>query len=404
METPDPVARDLRDEFIHAGQLVHAQFADTATEPWTDDQGVVHLGVTAQADQPAIRQALDDSDDLDVVLDLVEHPQTYLDDIVVNVYKQPGLEAITSATHDYAHNQVVLTASEVTPDVQEALAAAYGGAVVLESVPEEPIHASRDADTNPFYAGGMIEEYQPSSGTTAGGACTNGFSWITGLGDPRIITAGHCYPDVWTDGGANDIDGARTDYGCGACYHEGKAIASTYTSNSANPATNVNGDLAIINTDINPDGTWLGRQGAPQMFVGGVNSTDHIAVTGVDKWSAAGDQVCFSGSRTGTHCGSNDNGWGSYHVDDTSASYSNVNHVVKASLGWGHCPFGGDSGGPVYKLSGDTAIARGIISGSNDEIFISHADGSLPFTDCHLYYTDIGQAYQQWTEGHIEVQ
>jgi hypothetical protein len=60
-------------------------------------------------------------------------------------------------------------------------------------------------------------------------------------------------------------------------------------------------------------------------------------------------------------------------------------HIVEGSRpqGSGNCIIGGDSGGPVYPVRADTAVAaKGIISGQNSDP-----------SNCYVFFTDTWDAY-----------
>jgi hypothetical protein len=112
---------------------------------------------------------------------------------------------------------------------------------------------------------------------------------------------------------------------------------------------------------------------------------------------------------TGVQCGEEveENGDGGYNVEDENFSWENTNgdvytRSVLATKGWGQCPIPGDSGAPVYINTPGTGVAaHGILSGSGgggDDYFVGHFEPS----HCEMLFTEIGQAYDHWPNGHVE--
>ncbi|MGO4255361.1 hypothetical protein [Marmoricola sp. RAF53] len=400
-----PPDQKLIDDLETISDVVSETAADESTGgAWVDDEsGNVVVGITDPTVEPDVSIALDAADVNNVAFAQVDHSQATLDDIVENVYDQPGLEDISSAMHDYEHNQVVLTSSEpVTDELRESVFAAYGDAAVIDSEPLVVDPVRREADTSPFYAGAWI-----GNGVFNTALCTAAWSWVMPSGAARMLTAGHCFP-TGPSGGWND---ATTNATKTYNYALGRAVSSTYKDGSG--TAGADGDLALLDTNIGAGGAATHRSAAPRMWTGGSSSDTSTTVVGVDRWTAKGTAVCYSGMKRGVQCGRtvDSDGNGGYVVADASASYKSsdgekVSHVARATKGWGKCPQPGDSGSPVYvNTPGPGVAAHGIVSGATfghnfggDDEFVGKYE---PLSHCELFFTEIGQAYQHWA-GHIE--
>jgi len=120
--------------------------------------------------------------------------------------------------------------------------------------------------------------------------------------------------------------------------------------------TKVAGDFALITVSS------LSAGGAePYLFRGG--SGGSTTKTKVYGWNNAtpvvGDQLCTDGRQTGEMCG-----WVIYRVgfDQSYGSDGWARHITSAKKqGW--CLIKGDSGSPLYTVSGSGAYVRGILSG-----------------------------------------
>lgn len=371
-----------------------------AAGAWVDDATQqLTVGVVGQENAAAVTQALNAQGITDFVIKLVTHTQEELDAIVDGVYDNPELSSISSATHDYQSNVVVLTSTEQPTDaLRAAIYNRYGDAAVIESEPLVPeTMATRDADRSAFWAGAWV-------GSWGGGTfCTLGFSWIAENGGPRMLSAGHCWP-VGTD---YSLDVGTPDK-YGATYSVGRVIASTYDEYTGTMGSN--GDLSLINTVWNREDGVLNRQGGPRMWTGGTTSSTSTPIVGVTKWTNNGRRVCYSGMRRGVQCGATiqDDGDGGYTVIDPDASYRGggivVRNQARATKGWGRCVIPGDSGAPVYiNTPGIGVSAHGILSGAvggGDDRYV----GKYEPSHCAMWFTEIGQAYQQWPGGRIETQ
>ena len=253
---------------------------------------------------------------------------------------------------------------------------------------------SRNKDGSALEGGSLWARWSLADGV--GRRCSMGFSWKgTDKSFSRfMITAGHCIPKQKADTllAVNDYGGSDGDWD----YFLGGLSAENTTFKSGEGTVDGNGDLARINMDE------FGRLGAALMWTGGPSSTSSRDVVGVKKWAADGDPLCYSGATTGAYC--------DYTVDDTDSTYKDGDEVfrqmIKASKDGGQCSMHGDSGAAIYQRVGDTgALAFGILSGGSG----GGADGYIgPIDtlteDCHVAFTAIGQAYQQWSGGEVYTQ
>lgn len=189
---------------------------------------------------------------------------------------------------------------------------------------------------------------------------------------------------------------------------DGRAEDTTFQAGTG--TIGADGDLALINTVKTPSGTTINRSGAPRMWTLGPTSTSSTTVDSVDLWTTNGLAVCYSGMLRGVQCGTtvDDDGDGGYNVEDKDASYTDaltgevVTHVARATKGWGKCPQSGDSGAPVYVNTPGTGVAaHGILSGAGGGGTDQYVAKFEP-SHCTMYFTEIGQAYDHWTAGHIE--
>ena len=396
LDGPLPLAEAR--ELERVKDAVDAVSEDTTASAWVDPgSGAITVGVTEDADLSEVGAQLDAQGVSDVRFIEVDHSRAALDEIVEGVYDQPGMENISSAMHHYESNTVVLTSRvPVTDALREAVYLNFGDAAVLASEPVSIEPSSRDADTSPFYAGAWIGRYGASSSH-----CTVGFSWVGETGRSFMLTAGHCYPT-----GSNLS--VATNFGNGNhLYQMGRVIRTTVDSGGT---VGADGDLALIGTRVALDGTVLNRSGSPRMFTGGTTSTTSTTVNSVDRWTAVGVDVCYSGMKRGVQCGIEvqDDGDGGFLVQDENYSYESSdgrrwNNVALATKRWGRCPIPGDSGAPVYiNTPGVGVAAHGILQGSGgggDDHYVGKYEiGGT----CRMVFTEIGQAYQAFN-GSVEV-
>ncbi|MBB5781035.1 hypothetical protein [Nonomuraea jabiensis] len=191
--------------------------------------------------------------------------------------------------------------------------------------------AGRLDDTAPFYGGMRINNNDNNS------FCTAGFGVVAG-GAEYLLTAGHCGR---TNGGFNNGNDSR--------------FVGTATQEQ------VSHDLLLISTDA---GSRIWDGGVP----GGLNTGGEFTkgVVGWD-WAYSGEYVCHSGSRSGAVCSIQNSGnfTATTCGNDVYGNYECYTDLIysERTNGSPACQ-GGDSGGPVFTLSGSSdVIAKGTITG-----------------------------------------
>ena len=193
---------------------------------------------------------------------------------------------------------------------------------------QNPKTTSRLADFAPWWGGARIANAQLGAG------CTSGFGVQNYYGSKFIVTAGHC--------GAVGNDWYNGDWT--------RRMGMAYSKHTAY-------DIMLIPTDAG------GR-----IYDGGVGTNEFSKdVVGAGQ-VFMGEWLCTSGSVSGAVCG--------YLVNNFTTSYCGY-----AATGVWNCfsdlstapqkdgvigVRSGDSGGPVFNLSGPNVIAKGIISGQGN--------------------------------------
>jgi trypsin len=248
---------------------------------------------------------------------------------------------------------VNLTASQATElDHMYGAQAVNVFDVTPQQADSRQVAASRIGDTAPFNGGDAI---MPAAHNYN---CSTGFGIVIG-GASRLLTAGHCFT-VGTSVYNGRWLGGTTFTGSNAPM--GTVIASAYSSQLD----------AEVMSGSGSDLIWTGPIGDPQ----------RATVSGVGTW-AVGDQVCTSGANGGEICG---------------LTVEQVNYCVFLSLHY-DCHLTrvhgsreivpGDSGGPVFRFSGNSVTAVGIVSG-----FDSTNDGNSYFTGIYAILSQWGASLQ----------
>ncbi|WP_165945295.1 S1 family peptidase [Micromonospora sp. KC723] len=258
----------------------------------------------------------------------------------------PGVSGLYAASVDAERNRVVVRASALTEETRTALASRYGAdRVAVHLTPGADVEAmySRDSDANPFFGGATVH--------TNRGVCTIGFSW-THEGEHYFLTAGHCT--------SANTDVRMPRYGSSKV---GKVVRDNWNNSTGSVKLSgqsyYSGDLALVKMNS-------GWKTDAKMYVGGPNSNNSRVVKGVASRSPKyGDKYCTGGTTTGEQCG--------WKVIDTKVNirYRDGEMLRNATLGerLGVCIKNGDSGGPVYSVSGGKVVAKGIISGGGQYEF-----------------------------------
>ncbi|AQZ69444.1 hypothetical protein BKM31_55355 [[Actinomadura] parvosata subsp. kistnae] len=327
-------------------------------------------------------------------------------DEILNLDAQiPGADKLIASSIWEARNQVMVQASEVTPELRLGLAQRYGATTVsiwlrpglqrpsrLIAGPNDPdpdlstFKCSNDSKgneldcrlkdgivNNPRWALGVDFYINGGSRYAAhGGKCTTGFAWGT-KSDNYFLTAGHCLPtNMPANAKVGLTDGRVLGDQAGSTYTDGKG--------SVIGQNGLQGDLARFKLAT--------RAQTASIFISD-NNKDSEKAPVAGKWSRSpreNDEYCTGGYRTGQECG--------WVVSDAStrAEYddgSTTEEVIPVVEGhrFGTCTWSGDSGGPVYTIVDNGPAqgyitAKGIISGG------TAAESGL----CAQYFTDIRRA------------
>lgn len=331
---------------------------DTAARAWVAAGSSVASGVkTRTLPRPTVpaRFAITDRSyaDLERIID---------DATRVEQARVPDADAIYRLEPDYESNRVTVVVSRSSSALEAALLARYGStSIVIRVVPTPalPRAATRNADYNPFLGGATL--HSPM------GDCTSGFPW-TNISYEYMLTAGHCGPNGGSYSAAVPMGtgypgtGENWDTGVGTVYFSGQSV--------------YRGDLALV--------VMSGSQyGEPKVYYRG--TTDSYYRTVREMWSRSPllyDRFCTDGGVSLEVCG-----WQVLGVAIT-IKYKDGTWARRVSYGMrpkgtGNCIQNGDSGGPVYTIRADSAVAaKGIISAELQDL-----------NYCYVYFTDIWDAY-----------
>lgn len=216
-------------------------------------------------------------------------------------------------------------------------ATTVGGVPVTYVTGEVPQADGRYDDYAPYYGGGAIINDDNHARCTAGWAVTDGG------GQSYLLTAGHCGR---TGGGWHN--GSWTTPGTGLWVGTGA---------QENPGH----DILLITASS-----------AGRIWDGDSSGTFTAGVAGWD-WVYANEWVCQSGSTSGAVCGiqnTADFAYGGWYLD----AYGNTEYwsdlIVARRTDGGLPSQAGDSGGPVFALSGDyNVVAKGTVTAHNGSTF-----------------------------------
>jgi len=191
---------------------------------------------------------------------------------------------------------------------------------------DRPQLLARHNDVAPYWGGARVRNMDNY------GQCTSGFGVVDyNFGTEYLLTAGHCgrYGNGWWNG-----DGTRR------------------IGNTANDLYLY--DLLLIQTDA-----------GNRIFDGGVGSGEFSKGVAFWDWVFGGEWVCTSGSFTGALCNHVVNGF--YYTQcylDIYGEYQCYEGLVRSSQHDGlTAGQPGDSGGPVFGLTGNRVVAKGTITG-----------------------------------------
>ncbi|MEV4254891.1 hypothetical protein AB0J52_17200 [Spirillospora sp. NPDC049652] len=182
-----------------------------------------------------------------------------------------------------------------------------------------------------------------------GKRCTTGWAVTDGSGHSYLLTAGHC---------------GRV----GGGFHNGNWVNWV----GLGAREQVTHDLLLI--DAQSTGRiWDGSKAGD--FTKGVVGWD---------WAYANEWICQSGSTSGAICGIQNSDYFTYGFWDKDMYgnrefYSDL--VVARRVDGGEVAQGGDSGGPIFSLSGNSVVAKGTLTGSYGH---------------ELWYQDFGTAWRDF--------
>lgn len=270
--------------------------------------------------------------------------------LLVAMKKDPNFP-ITQVSGSLTGDGLVLTTRNKT----NAVAAEATTATATAGVPVSYVQGGvanldgRYDDFAPYYGGGAILNDDNHA------RCTAGWAVSDGGGNSYLLTAGHCGR---TGGGWHN--GSWTTPGTGLWVGTGAA-------------ENVGHDLLLISAS-SAGRIWDGSSAGD--FTKGVVGWD---------WVYANEWICQSGSTSGAVCGIQNTSnftYGGWYIDayGNTEFYSDL--IVARRTDGGLPSQGGDSGGPVFSLSGDfNVVAKGTVT--------AH-DGST------FYYQDFGTAWRDF--------
>lgn len=222
-------------------------------------------------------------------------------------------------------NAVRINLTLVTRELQTAATSLFGDLAVL-GVGERVVRANRQnqVDGPPWWGGDGVEN-------SSGQHCSAAFSvWY--LSVARMMTAGHCW-----------LNGNTVYQPTPSVYCMGTIFGDTYGGGSY--------DIAVIDLSAcNPGAQgYVYRSGYNYRPVGGMA---HAYI---------GDQACFDGAVTEENCSGYENNDDICVVDNLGITVCHLVQAASNTLTKLVRP--GDSGGPVYEISGSKVYAQGMIFG-----------------------------------------
>lgn len=365
--TPTPVVGPLS---VAWGQAEEAsrQLPDILGIPWVDrakSQLVVPAVNTEGLAAASKILALPGHAQVASRVDTVRHSRSELQRIVDGAIQvQLGGIVVWDSIPVPERDGVILVVDQSSDEFLNGLAARFDPSAIAVYVRPRHVNSmpdvtSRDTDVSAYSGGAKI--------SAPHGGCTSGFAWsVPSSLPPMMLTAGHC-------AATGDTSRSVTSW-AGATLGSVDVNSTTYTWGKGTVLlpgqTMYRGDLSLIRMDA-------GRASTGLIYRGAVGSTQAASVGEMwNRHAYAGDQYCTGGSFSGELCQFTVYAVGINH------RYTNgdlLQNVVQGSRG-GSCTIGGDSGGPVYTVRTDGAVAaKGIHNGSST-------------TGCDEWFTDIWDA------------
>jgi hypothetical protein len=212
---------------------------------------------------------------------------------------------------------------------------------------------TRTDDVAPYNGGDAISNESHTAG------CTSGFG-IQISGNPRLVTAGHCFA-VGTD-----VRNAKlTSSGWTGSNNEMGSVTQRGLSSNLD---------SEVFTGCNGSGT-CGGDGV--IWTGAIGNPQRAFVSGKATW-AVGNQMCASGAYGGELC--------DFVVQQvnycTTIGGFFFCHLTRTSVTSGNYTQGGDSGGPWFRFSGSNLLIAGSHTGTD-------------FSG-HEWFTGVGGILSQW--------
>jgi streptogrisin C len=233
---------------------------------------------------------------------------------------------------DSAQNAIHIGMTRVTADLQKAAQNEFGDLAKLTVSARELLdNRSSQVDSPPWWGGDGIQG-QGDDGRTYG--CTGGFPVTYGM-----LTAGHCFSNGFL------VSQPSASYRCMGTV--------TDRTNGGN-----NYDYELVNVAVNCNGSYVTGPGQGSVYRYG----SYNRPIGGLAHSYLGDQACFDGAYTEENC------TGSVSQNDVCVvdqahgiTYCHLDQAQSTNLT--RLSGAGDSGGPVYEISGSKVYAQGIIEG-----------------------------------------
>jgi hypothetical protein len=211
-----------------------------------------------------------------------------------------------------------------------------------------------------------------------GNSCTLAFGVRDAARQPAALTAGHC---VANGGQRPTFDVYQTHALSGDRTVPGEGLA---TIKAGDYHVGKKGDNALATLD-------RGRSNEARVFVGGTDSETTIPVARLLDPTVGMSQLCYSGERSGEHCG--------FTVSRAGRNEPFVIDGKRVTIGdeWrmrGPCAAKpGDSGSPIYQKIGHTADAVGILSGGGKDVVTRHGRST---TRCFVDFTPLSLALSDY--------